>query len=97
MRPDPGRAIQEAIIARMSLKERQDVRLRLADRARILAWQQADAAGPLTALQLAEFLLRRLHPSMPEASLRQVLDQLAAAEARGDWGGFRRPHEPMES
>ena len=91
MRPDPGREMQESVIARMSVEQRQGVRVRLAERARLLAWQQADAAGPMTELERAQFLLRRLYPSMPEAALQQVLEQLAAAEARGAWDGFRRP------
>ena len=57
----------------------------------MLAWQQADAMGPLSALEQAEFLLRRLHPTLSEASLRQILDQLGAAAAAGLWAGFERP------
>jgi hypothetical protein len=94
MRPDPGRAIQEAIIARMGMEERQAVRVRLASRGRSMAWRQSDAAGPMTELERAEFLLRRLYPTLPEAALRQVIDQLAEAQARGEWGGFRRPDPP---
>lgn len=95
MRTDPGRAIQEAIIAGMDQQARGRERLRLTTRARLLAWALADAAGPMSELERAEFLLRRLHPDMPEVSLRQVLDQLAAAEARGEWRGFVRP-EPTD-
>lgn len=58
-------------------------------------WQQADAAGPMSQLERAEFLLRRLYPSFPEVQLRQVLAQLAAAEAAGTWSGLRRP-EPFD-
>jgi hypothetical protein len=68
--------------------------MRLAARGRLLAWQQSDAAGPMTELQRAEFLLRRLYPTFPEVQLRHVLDQLAAAEAAGTWHGFQRP-EPL--
>jgi hypothetical protein len=93
MRADPGRDLQEAVIARMSLAERQAVRLRLAARGRDLAWRQADAAGPMTTLEEAEFLLRRLYPSMLDPALREILDQLAAAEGRGEWDGFRRPED----
>ena len=45
----------------------------------------------MTPLERAEFLLRRLYPLFPEVQLRQVLDQLAAAEAAGRWSGFQRP------
>ena len=91
MRPDPGRALQESVIAQMSVEQRQGVRVRLAERGRLLAWRQAAAAGPMTELERAQSLLRRLYPSMPEAALRQVLEPLAAAEARGTWHGFRAP------
>lgn len=91
MRPDPGRALQEAVILGMGPEARGAVRLRLAARARLLAWQQSEAAGPMSELARAEFLLRRLHPTLPEASLRQILDQLAEAQASKGWQGFERP------
>ena len=50
--------------------------------------------GPMSELERAELLLRRLHPTLPEAALRQILRQLAAAEAAGEWSGFERP-EPL--
>ena len=50
--------------------------------------------GPMSDLERAEFLLRRLHPTLPEASLQQILSQLAEAEVAGTWHGFRRP-EPL--
>jgi hypothetical protein len=96
MRPDPGRAMQEAVIARMSIEERQAVRMRLTARGRLLAWQQVDAAGPTTEPERAELLLRRLYPTMPGSALVQIIDQLAEAQARGDWGGFRRPKFQLE-
>jgi hypothetical protein len=45
----------------------------------------------MTGLERAEHLLCRLYPSVPEAALRQVLEPLAAAEARGTWDGIRPP------
>lgn len=94
MRTDPGRELQESVIAMMSPGAREAERVRLSTRGRLLAWQQADAMGPMNELERAEFLLRRLHPTLPEAALRQILAQLAEAEAAGTWLGFRRP-EPL--
>lgn len=94
MRADSGAVLQEAVIARMDGQARGAERLRLAARGRLLAWQQVDAMAPRSELERAELLLRRLHPSLPEASLQQILQQLAAAEAAGEWHGFRRP-EPL--
>lgn len=91
MRADPGLRLQLDIQAGMSEDARGQVRLRLSRRGRLLAWQQADAAGPMTELERAEFLLRRLYPTFPEAQLRQVLDQLATARSAGAWSGFERP------
>lgn len=93
MRPDPGLALQESVITSMTIGERQAERERLRLRGLLLAWQQADGAGPMSDLERAQFLLRHLHPSMPEVALRQILEQLALAEASGDWHGFERPRE----
>ena len=91
MRPDPGLALQMAVIAGMSAEARGDVRLRLAARGKLLAWQQVDAMAPASELERAELLLRRLYPRSPSRSLQQLLDQLAVAEAGGTWHGFQRP------
>ncbi len=94
MRADPGLTIQEAVIATMSLEARNAERLRLRTRAVLMAWQMADSAGPMTELERAEFLLRRLHPTLPRAALRQIMRQLESAHLAGEWHGFRRP-EPL--
>ncbi len=91
MVPDPGLALQEEIVATMDAEARGAVRLRLSARARLLVWQQSDARGPMSDLERAEFLLRRLYTALPDVSRRQILEQLAAAEAAGEWHGFRRP------
>jgi hypothetical protein len=75
----------------MTAEARGQVRLRLAMRGKLLAWQQVDAMAPATELERAELLLRRLYPGLPERSLRQVLVQLAEAEEAGTWRGFQRP------
>ena len=91
MRADPGLAMQEAVIASMSLEARNAERLRLRSRAVLMVWQMADAVGPMTELERAEFLLRRLHPTLPETALRQIMRQLEAAQLADEWQGFRRP------
>jgi hypothetical protein len=91
MRPDPGLELQMAVIAGMSAQARGDVRLRLAARGKLLAWQQVDDMAPASELERAELLLRRLYPTLPEPSLQQMLGQLAVAEAGGAWHGFERP------
>jgi hypothetical protein len=95
MRPDPGLALQEAVIAGMTAEARGRVRLRLAARGKLLAWQQVDAMAPATELERAELLLRRLYPGLPEPTVQRFLAQLAEAEEAGTWQGFQRP-EPLE-
>jgi hypothetical protein len=75
----------------MDVSARTLERRRLSVRARSLAWRRLDAMGPMDARAHAERLLRLLHPTLPDASLRQVLDQLREAEAEGRWAGFERP------
>jgi hypothetical protein len=91
MRPDPGRALQEAAIKSLGVEARQAERLRLKMRGLLLAWQQTDEARLTTDLERAEFLLHRLYPTMPDQALWQIMEQLALAEASGNWHGFQRP------
>jgi len=91
MRAQPGRALQEAVIAAMPPRARTAECLRLKARGKSLAWRQVDAMAPSSELERAELLLRRLYPTLPETSLRQVLAQLAEAEAAGTWHGFQPP------
>ena len=51
--------------------------------------RQVDAMAPSSELERAELLLRRLYPTLPKASLRQMLAQLAEGEAAGTWHGFQ--------
>jgi hypothetical protein len=82
----------------MDAQARGRERLRLSTRGRLLAWAQADAAGPMMSeLERAEFLLRCLYPELSATSLAQILGQLAEAQARGEWHGFRRPGYPDPS
>ena len=91
MRPEVGSPTMDRRLAESSPRQRMEVLVRLRRVGFLKVWQQADAAGPMTDLERAEFLLRRLYPTFPEIGLRQVLDQLAAAEAAGTWHGFQRP------
>ncbi len=59
--------------------------------ARRLVWAQADRAGPMSEIELARFLLRRLYPDFEGARLESILRSLEAAWEAGTWSGFRRP------
>jgi hypothetical protein len=61
-------------------------------------WAAADRAGPMTELERARFLLRRLYPDLEGPRLDAVMARLEAEWAAGTWRGFRRPDssEPDE-
>jgi len=91
MRPDPGRETQEALIARMSPARRSETMLGLREKGLLLVWQQADAAGPMSELERAMFIIDRLYPEMPPQHREQFRTKLSALAAAGTWHGFRRP------
>ncbi len=55
-----------------------------------LVWAQADAAGPMTELERARFLLRRLYPDFEGPRLELIMTRLAAEWDAGTWTGFVR-------
>ncbi|HVL54216.1 MAG TPA: hypothetical protein VM344_08120 [Vitreimonas sp.] len=64
-------------------------RLRL-DAIRI-AWAASDTSGPMTELERARFLLRRLYPDFEGTRLEELMSRLEAEWRAGTWTGFRRP------
>jgi hypothetical protein len=72
-----------------------DGRMRLNDRmyrdAFQLVWLQADRAGPMTELELARFLLRRLYPDLEGERLETIMARLEAEWLAGTWTGLNRP------
>jgi len=64
-------------------------RLRAKGFARV--WAQADRASPMTELERARFLLRRLYPDLEGARLDAIMIRLEAEWHAGTWTGFVRP------
>ena len=95
MRPDPGREIQLQVIGRMDARERGDALQRLTRRGWLLAWEQADHAGPMTHVERAAFLFRRVYPGLPEPQMRRILGDLTRRAEAGTWHGLQRP-APMD-
>lgn len=95
MRPDPGRHIQEALIAKMPLQGRAGIMTRLRATGLAMVWQQSDAAGQMTELERAMFILDRLYPEMPPQHREQIDAKLRTDWEAGRWRGFRRP-PPLE-
>lgn len=91
MRPDPGRALQEAVIASMTAVDRTGTVADLRANGRWAVWRQVDAAGLEDPVEIAEFVLRRLYPNERDGWYVDVLDQLRSARDAGGWSGFARP------
>ena len=88
--PDAGqRALDERVKA-MTPDQRGMVAVRLRRKALVLVNQAADDAGPMSELDRAEFILRRLYPEFSEEQLAHILGELARAEAADTWHGFVR-------
>jgi hypothetical protein len=56
-----------------------------------LVWAQVDRAGPMSELETARFLLRRLYPDLEGPRLESIVTRLEAEWRAGTWTGFRRP------
>jgi hypothetical protein len=59
-------------------------------------WAAADRAGPMTPLEEARFVLRRLYPDLEGPRLEAIMAELGARFEDGSWTGFRRPSEVEE-
>lgn len=73
------------------LTGRRTAHLRLRAKGFARVWAQADRAGPMTELERARFLLRRLYPDLEGPRLDAIMDTLEAEWLAGSWTGFRRP------
>lgn len=91
MRPDPGRELLEELVGRLDPGSRAIIGQELRDRALLLAWDQADRAGPMSEIERAMFILGRLYPDMPAPHRHSIRRQMEADWAAGTWSGFRRP------
>lgn len=54
-------------------------------------WAAADRAEPMSELERARFLLRRLYPDLEGPRLDSIMARLSADWKAGTWTGFRRP------
>jgi hypothetical protein len=53
-------------------------------------WTQVDRAAPMTALETARFVLRRLYPELEGPRLESIMRRLGDEFAAGTWAGFIR-------
>jgi hypothetical protein len=88
---DSGQAALDARLRTASLAERRAVHARLRSNGIARVWAQADRAGPMTELETARFVLRRLYPDLDGAPLDAIMERLRAEFAAGTWRGAVRP------
>jgi len=89
--PDPGQLALDERVRAMSPAQRAEHAYRLRRQALVLVNHAADAAGSMSELDRAIFVLRRLYPEFSEAQLTQIRADLASRQAAGTWQGFTRP------
>lgn len=75
----------------MTPDERAEFAFQLRRRAFVSVNMAADEAGPMSALDRAMFILRRLYPEYTEEQLAFIRADLARRESAGTWSGFERP------
>jgi hypothetical protein len=56
-----------------------------------LVWAQVDRAGPMSELETARFVLRRLYPDLEGPRLETIMARLTDEYEAGTWTGFVRP------
>lgn len=93
---DSAQAVLDRRLTEVGLPGRRELHVRLRANGVARVWAQVDRAGPMTPLQTARFVLRRLYPDLEGPVLESIMAQLEAADADGSWTGFQRPSAPDE-
>lgn len=94
--PDAGQLALDERVQASSPSERAEFAYRLRQQGLVIVNQAADEAGPMSELDRAAFILRRLYPEFSEEQLASICADLARREAAGAWHGFVRPRPPRE-
>jgi hypothetical protein len=88
---DRAQAIFDVRLREVGPDERMRLHARMYRDAFRLVWAQVDRAGPLSELETARFVLRRLYPDLEGPRLESIVARLRAEWRAGTWTGFRRP------
>lgn len=89
--PDAGQLALDERVRRSTPSERAEFAFQLRRQALVMVNHAADEAGPMSELDRAEFILRRLYPEFSDQQLAFIRADLARREAAGRWTGFTRP------
>lgn len=93
-RPDAGQLALDERVRRSTPAERAELAHQLRLQSFVLVNQAADAVGPMSELDRAVFILKRLYPEFSDDQVEAIRGELAAREAAGTWRGFSRPGSP---
>jgi hypothetical protein len=88
---DSPQGLLDARLVTATLAERRELHVRLRRNGVARVWAQVDRAGPMTELETARFVLRRLYPDLEGPRLESVMRRLADEDAAGTWTGLARP------
>ncbi len=91
MAVDQAQARFDERLRQVGAAERMRVHDQMYRQAFVLVWAQADRAGPMSELERARFLLRRLYPDLEGPRLESIMARLGSEWEAGTWTGFRRP------
>ena len=89
--PDPGQLALDERVRALSPAERAEHAYQLRQRALVVVNQAADAAGAMSELDRALFILQRLYPEFSDEQLAYMRADLARRQTAGIWHGFARP------
>jgi len=88
---DSAQALLDRRLIEAGLAGRRALHVALRTNGLARVWAAADRAGPMTPLDEARFVLRRLYPDLEGPRLEAIMRELAARFDDGSWAGFRRP------
>jgi broad specificity phosphatase PhoE len=88
---DSAQAILDRRLTEAGVERRRELHARLREIAFARVWDQVDREPPMTELERARFLLRRLYPDLEGPRLDAVMERLGAEWEAGTWTGFVRP------
>jgi hypothetical protein len=88
---DPWQTVFDARLREAGADERMRIHARMHRDAFLRVWAQVDRAGPMSELETARFVLRRLYPDLEGPRLDSMMARLTDEFAAGTWSGLTRP------
>ena len=88
---DSAQAVLDRRLIEVGLAGRRAVHVALRRNGFARVWAAVDRAGPMTPLEEARFVLRRLYPDLEGPRLEVIMSELGVRFVDGTWSGFRRP------